>query len=113
MLRQKAGISLERMAGRLDLSFQQLQRYETGTSRISAATLVRVAQVLGVPAAQLLAGVTDNANGEAVLVDAAERQAALALACDLLAIPDPTVRRSLRLHLRALVRAGREAPSET
>ncbi len=111
-LRQQAGISLERVAGRLEMSFQQLQRYETGASRISAAMLVRVAQVLEVPPGRLLAGVVVGANGETAPADAGERQAALALARDLLAIPDPTVRRSLQLHLRALVRAGQETPSE-
>lgn len=110
-LRQQAGVSLERVAGRLELSFQQLQKYETGASRISAAMLVRIAQVLEVPAAQLLAGVADGANGGISPDEVEERQAALALARDLLAIPDPTVRRSLQLHLRALARAGRETPS--
>ncbi|TSD85260.1 helix-turn-helix transcriptional regulator [Mycobacterium sp. KBS0706] len=109
--RQQAGVSLERVAGRLELSFQQLQKYETGASRISAAMLVRIAQVLEVPAAQLLAGVADGANGGISPDEVEERQAALALARDLLAIPDPTVRRSLQLHLRALARAGRETPS--
>jgi transcriptional regulator with XRE-family HTH domain len=112
-LRQKAGIRLEQMGGQLDLSFQQLQRYETGTSRISAAMLIRIAQVLEVPAAQLLAGATEVGNDRAFRDDPEEHQAALALARDLLAIPDPAVRRSLQLHLRALARAGRETPSET
>ena len=107
--RQNAGIGLKRMAGRLDLSFQQLQRYETGASCISTAMLVRIAQVLEVPAAQLLAGVADGVNGEVVPDSAVDRQAALALARDLLAIPDPAVRRSLQMHFRALARAGREA----
>jgi len=111
-LRQNAGIGLERMAGRLDLSFQQLQRYETGASRISAAMLIRIAHVLEVPAARLLAGATEVASDQAPGHDPDEHQAALALARDLLAIPDPAVRRSLQLHLRALARAGRGTPSE-
>jgi transcriptional regulator with XRE-family HTH domain len=112
-LRQNAGISLERMAGQLDLSFQQLQRYETGTSRISTSMLIRIAQVLEVSAAQLLAGATEVGNDQALCDDPEEHQAALALARELLTIPDPAVRRSLQLHLRALARAGRETPSGT
>jgi len=111
-LRQSAGIRLERMAGQLDLSFQQLQRYETGASRITAAMLIRIAHVLEVPAAQLLTGATEAANDRALQDDPEEHQAALALARDLLAIRDPAVRRSLQLHLRALARAGRETLSK-
>jgi len=109
-LRQNAGISLERMAGQLDLSFQQLQKYETGSSRMSAAMLIRIAQVLKVPAARLLAGAMEAGND--LQEDPEEHQEALALARILLAIPDPAVRRSLQLHLRALARAGQETPSK-
>lgn len=109
-LRQNAGISLERMAGQLDLSFQQLQKYETGSSRMSAAMLIRIAQVLNVPAARLLAGAMEAEND--LQEDPEEHQEALALARALLAIPDPAVRRSLQLHLQTLARAGQETPSK-
>ncbi|WP_429226038.1 helix-turn-helix domain-containing protein [Inquilinus ginsengisoli] len=111
--RQNAGIGLERMAGRLDLSFQQLQKYETGASRISAAMLIRIAQVLEVPVGQLLAGATEASGDRDLPYDPEEHRVALALARDLLAIQDPTVRRSLQLHLRALARTGRETSSDS
>lgn len=110
-VRQQAGISLEWVASRLDLSFQTLQKYETGATRISASMLIRIACVLEVPIARLLTGIEMNGHGGAVRNEAGEQQA-LEIARELLAIPDPAIRHSLRLHLRALARADRE-PAET
>src|SRR3546814_16188671 len=56
-LRMTYGLSLQRFARSLDLSFQQVQKYETGTNRVAASTLVRIAEVLGVPVAALFEGV--------------------------------------------------------
>ncbi len=108
-LRQQAGISLERVAQRLDLSFQTLQKYETGLARISASMLIRIASVLEVPVTRLLIGIEVNGSGSAAGRDPDEEQA-LEIARELLAIPDPAVRHSLRLHLQALARTDREAP---
>lgn len=108
-LRQQAGISLECVAQRLDLSFQTLQKYETGLTRISASMLIRIASVLEVPVARLLIGIEVNGSGSAAARDPGEEQA-LEIARELLAIPNPGVRQSLRLHLQALARADREAP---
>ena len=46
--RRETGISQIELAGRLGLSFQQMQKYEKGTSRIGAARLQQIAKGLGV-----------------------------------------------------------------
>ena len=46
--RRQTGISQIELAGRLGLSFQQMQKYENGTSRIGAARLQQIAKRLGV-----------------------------------------------------------------
>lgn len=46
--RMLLGLSQDELAQRIGLSFQQLQKYETGENRISAARLYRIAQVLDV-----------------------------------------------------------------
>lgn len=43
------GISQEQLAEMLDISFQQLQKYEKGINRISAGRLYEIAQILEVP----------------------------------------------------------------
>ena len=47
-LRIQRNLTLAGMAADLDISHQQLQKYETGANRLSAGTLSSVADVLGV-----------------------------------------------------------------
>ena len=54
--RLQAGLSQLALAGQLGVSFQQLQKYETGRNRISASTLYRLAQLLGVGPAYFFEG---------------------------------------------------------
>ena len=46
--RQKAGFSQERLAELIDMSFQQVQKYENGSSKINTEKLQVVAEALGV-----------------------------------------------------------------
>jgi transcriptional regulator with XRE-family HTH domain len=39
--RQALGMSQRKLAGRIGLTFQQIQNYENGTNRIGAATIPR------------------------------------------------------------------------
>lgn len=50
------GLSQVALAERLDVSFQQIQKYENGANRISASRLVEIADVLQVPATDFLKG---------------------------------------------------------
>lgn len=45
--RSALGLSQTALAGELGISFQQVQKYETGANRISASRLHRIASVLG------------------------------------------------------------------
>ena len=48
--RQRAGLTLNQLALLLDnISFQQLQKYETGANRVSSSRLFLIAQILIVP----------------------------------------------------------------
>jgi len=51
MRRLMLGLSQEKLADGLGLTFQQVQKYEKGANRISAGRLQRIAEVLGVPVA--------------------------------------------------------------
>ena len=48
-LRTEAGMTLDEMGDALGISHQQLQKYETGTNRLSAGMLAKVAATLRVP----------------------------------------------------------------
>lgn len=48
-LRLERGLSQSGLAKGIDLTFQQVQKYETGTNRVSAGRLQRIAHILGTP----------------------------------------------------------------
>ncbi len=47
--RKMLRISQEKLANALGLTFQQIQKYERGSNRISASKLYKLAELLGVP----------------------------------------------------------------
>jgi transcriptional regulator with XRE-family HTH domain len=53
MLRLNRGMSQTALANQLGLTFQQVQKYERGTNRISASKLVEIAKALDVDVAGL------------------------------------------------------------
>ena len=53
-IRIASGLSQTELGQRVGVSFQQVQKYERGANRISASTLVLLADALGVSAAELL-----------------------------------------------------------
>lgn len=49
MRRMLVGMSQEKLGEHLDLTFQQVQKYEKGSNRISASRLFEMARILDVP----------------------------------------------------------------
>ena len=54
MYRQRANISQTALGKHLGVSFQQVQKYENGTNRVSAATLIKVARFLNISIGELM-----------------------------------------------------------
>src|SRR5258706_12829347 len=52
-LRLEKGMSQEKLGNQLDLTFQQIQKYENGSNRIGAGRLQRIAGILGVSVSAL------------------------------------------------------------
>jgi transcriptional regulator with XRE-family HTH domain len=50
------GLSQAQLAGRLGVTFQQVQKYEVGANRIRTGRLVKIATALGVPISVLFDG---------------------------------------------------------
>jgi len=67
--RTMLGMSQERLAAGLGLTFQQVQKYERGLNRIVASRLYRMGQVLDVPVSYFFEGLpeTTDDNGDATL----------------------------------------------
>ncbi|WP_084396488.1 helix-turn-helix domain-containing protein [Henriciella aquimarina] len=51
--RRRVGMTLDDLAKKLGLSYQQVHKYENGTNRISAGTLAAIANILSVPVEHL------------------------------------------------------------
>lgn len=47
--RINANLSMEKLADQINVTYQQLQKYETGLNRVSADKLSRIASILKVP----------------------------------------------------------------
>ena len=53
--RKDARMTLQALADRLGIAYQQLQKYETGVNRVGAGRLMEIAEILDIPVASLFA----------------------------------------------------------
>ena len=89
------GLSQTELGGHIGVTFQQVQKYEAGSNRISMGRLTRIARVFNVSVPYLLAGSrqaapTQSSRGEAKLAEATRmlgRIGALRLLRAFLALP--------------------------
>lgn len=106
------GLSQEKLAGSLDLTFQQVQKYERGANRIGAGRLYELARALGVPVTYFFEeledegtpatnGVKDAAAGT-YNADPLNQRETLLLIRAYYAIPDPAVRRRMLDLMRSM-----------
>lgn len=58
-LRQRAGMSQEQTGEVIGVTFQQIQKYEKGTNRISAGKLVTLSKAFGVPLSEFYRGLEE------------------------------------------------------
>ena len=73
MRRKEMGVSQERLAEALGLTFQQVQKYERGANRVSASKLWEIGRALRTPVAYFYEGLGDGA--ETVAASPAQRGA--------------------------------------
>jgi transcriptional regulator with XRE-family HTH domain len=59
ILRVNRGLSQSALASQLGLTFQQVQKYEKGTNRISASMLYEIGRILGVEVVSLFQDASD------------------------------------------------------
>jgi transcriptional regulator with XRE-family HTH domain len=84
-LRLQRGMSQAALADALDLTFQQIQKYEKGTNRISAGRLQRIAEVLSVPVSFFYSGMDgdrrhDNSSAIEIEFDSLQSSGAVRIA---------------------------------
>lgn len=80
--RQQLGLSQERLAEALGLTFQQVQKYERGANRISASKLYGIAREFHVPVGFFFEGLSDTTPPDGDAYSAAWSQVFEALLAD-------------------------------
>ncbi len=103
LLRSASGMSQTMLADALGISFQQVQKYETGKNRIGAGRLRAIADRLGVPVAIFFA---DEQGPKAVVsgLDMLQESGALALLHAYEGIADEEMRREILNLVKAAAR---------
>jgi transcriptional regulator with XRE-family HTH domain len=94
-LRLERQMSQEKLGDALGLTFQQVQKYEKGTNRISAGRLQRIATILEVPVSVFFADANPPAGGAESLFDLVETGSALRLLRAYSRIPSPALKLAL------------------
>jgi transcriptional regulator with XRE-family HTH domain len=94
-LRLERQMSQEKLGDALGLTFQQVQKYEKGTNRISAGRLQRIATILEVPVSVFFADANPPAGGAESLFDLVDTGSALRLLRAYSRIPSPALKLAL------------------
>ena len=104
MYRQRANISQTALGKHLGVSFQQVQKYENGTNRVSAATLIKISRFLNISISELMILDSQQNSNPASSKDFArfaKSSEGRSLIHGFMAINDPLLRR----HIVSLVKA--------
>ena len=90
--RWMASMTQQQLAERVGIKFQQIQKYETGTNRVSASRLHDIARSLDVSAAHFFEGLEDDAATDGAADMLSDREAMELVRC-YYAIPENQRRR--------------------
>jgi transcriptional regulator with XRE-family HTH domain len=116
MRRLMVGLSQTKLGDALNVTFQQVQKYEKGANRIGASRLQQLARVLGVPPAYFFDGAPSGGvpvagfaepESNSYVVDFLSTNEGLQLNRAFSSIKDPTVRKRI-LELVESLAAGRD-----
>lgn len=110
--RRELKLTQEKLGDMLDLTFQQVQKYEKGVNRISAGRLFEMANVLSVPVAYFYDGAEEHIGNSAQLAELDGSAAAPVMDSDTLdliaafqKITDPSLRKSILHTVKATAEA--------
>lgn len=111
--RRELRLTQEKLGELLNLTFQQVQKYEKGVNRISAGRLYEIAGLLGVNISYFYDGAADvEGTRSAIVAETDPPKATPVLAADTIelvaafeSIHDPAVRKSLLENVRTTAQA--------
>jgi len=95
------GLTQEQLAGALEISYQQIQKYETGANRISAGRLFEIAQKLDTDVSFFFDGLIPGSNPES-MPHGGRNRTTIELVRNFNEIGDPIVRNAVSSLVRSL-----------
>jgi transcriptional regulator with XRE-family HTH domain len=102
--RAELGLTQEQLAQALQVSYQQVQKYETGANRISAGRMFEIARKLGVDISYFFEGLgLDEAGEQPPMEHGGRQRAAIELVRKFAQIEDPHVRSAIAGLVKAIV----------
>ena len=99
--RTMLGLTQEQLAAALDISYQQVQKYETGANRVSAGRLYEIATHLDVEMAFFFDGLEPTARSQP-MPHGGRNRVAIKLVRNFLEIRDPEIRNSVSSLVKSL-----------
>jgi transcriptional regulator with XRE-family HTH domain len=114
MRRMLVGLSQEKLGERIGLTFQQIQKYEKGTNRISASRMQQIAEALNVPVSYFFDGAQGTEKSQEgfseksapFIADFLSTAEGLQLNKAFLRLKDPKVRRKIIDLVKSLAEEG-------
>jgi transcriptional regulator with XRE-family HTH domain len=102
--RTERGLTQEQLAAALEVSYQQIQKYEIGANRISAGRLYEIARKLGVEVGYFFEGLeADQEPPPAPLEHGGRQRSAIELVRKFAQIRDPDIRAAIAGLVKTIV----------
>jgi transcriptional regulator with XRE-family HTH domain len=99
-------MTLQGLADRLGIAYQQVQKYETGVNRVGAGRLMEIAEILNIPVASFFDSprgrIEDAATASGTSADPEMALQGRQLLVSFLRIKDPQKRRAALAFIRSL-----------
>lgn len=102
--RTEIGLTQEQLAEALEVSYQQIQKYETGANRISAGRLFELAGTLDVEMGYFFVGLgPDNEQSATALGHGGRQRSTIEVARNFAQIEDPEIRAAITGLVKTIV----------
>ena len=98
--RKNAKLTLQSLADRLGIAYQQVQKYETGVNRVGAGRLMEIAEILNIPVASFFDGARAPGDEAADESEAAQQGRQIMIA--FMRLKDPQKRKTALAYLKSL-----------
>ncbi len=101
--RTEFGLTQEQLAAALSVSYQQIQKYETGANRVSAGRMLEIARKLGVDVGYFFEGLSEDDDLAMPLEHGGRQRSTIELVRKFDQIKDPDVRAAIAGLVKTIV----------